>query len=486
MRHEPTRLLVTSCILFFLSSAAVAAADQEPSWIALFDGHSLAGWQASEHPDTWRVEEGCLVAHGKRSHLFYRGAVADHQFRNFELVAEVKTQEGANSGIYFHTEYQASGYPEVGYEVQINNTHRGTGNYRELKRTGSLYGVRNIYHTCAVDDQWFEVRTRVVGNRIQIWVNGYPTVDYLQPAKPQRRDTQQRRLLSSGTFALQGHDPGSQVAFRNIRVRILPDDADPLAAPRASEAGYGLPGQEVDRLAGAYIPLIDYHVHLRGGMTVEKAMDRQAVTGMNVGVLRNLGAGWPLETDEQLREFIDSVDHRPVFVGVQVNDREWHQKHAPELLKRLDFVLGDTMIMPMPTDDSPPVKLFQPDQFVIEDAEAWMQRYMAHNLRVLSEPITILANPTWLPAAVADQYDQLWTDQRMRQIIQAAIDNHVALEINANSGYPRPRFIRLAKEMGATFSFGSNNFDLTPHNMSRCLQAIGEYSLDKSNLYVAE
>ena len=455
-------------------------------WIELFDGRSLSGWRAAENPDTWRVEEGLLMADGPRSHLFYDGEVSEHEFRNFELKAEVRTSPGANSGIYFHTRYQESGWPEKGYEVQLNNSHRGSGSYRELKRTGSLYGVRNIYRSGAADETWFGIRIKVVGNRIRVWVNGYPTVDYLEPDDPPRRSSMAGRLLDRGTFALQGHDPQSRVAFRRIAVRSLPDQADPLAQPRASTAGYGIDARHMDQIAGQYTPVIDYHVHLRGGMTAEKALERQAVTGMNVGVLRNLGKGWPLERDEQLREFLDRVDHRPLFVGVQVNDRDWHTQHAPELLERLDFILADTMIMPMPTDDDPPVKLFEPDQYTIEDPEDWMKRYVRHNLRVLAEPVTILANPTWLPPAVADQYDELWTDKRMRRVIQAAIDNHVALEINARSGYPHPRFIKLAREMDASFSFGSNNFDDKHHDMSRCMEAIAKYGLSKKNLYVAE
>ena len=164
------------------------------------------------------------------------------------------------------------------------------------------------------------------------------------------------------------------------------------------------------------------------------------------------GRGWPLETDAQLKEFLDNVGGKPVFVGLQVNDRDWHTKHSGELLKQLDFVLADTMIMPMPDDDSPPVKLFEPDQFTIDNAEAWMDRYVKHNLRVLAEPITILANPTWLPPSVEDQYDQLWTDSRMRQVIQAAVANRVALEINAGSGYPRERFVRMAEQMGTSLA----------------------------------
>jgi len=454
-------------------------------WIPLFDGASLDGWRASEHHSTWRIEDRCLVADGPRSHLFYEGDVGNHDFLNFELEAEVKTHRFANSGIYFHTQYQPSGWPDKGYEIQINNSHRGSGNYRELKRTGSLYAVRNIYKPCVADGEWFRVRASVVGKRIRVWVNGHLTVDYVEPTEPLRKPRASQRVLSRGTIALQGHDPDSRVAFRSVRIRLLPDDADPFNEKRAADDGYGLKDHLMDRFAGAYIPLIDYHIHLRGGMTADKAMDRQAFTGVNSGVLRNIGKGWPIETDKQLREFIESVKGKPLFIGLQVNDRDWMDKHSPELLSRLDFVLGDTMIMPMPNDDSEPVKLWMADQYTIDDAQQWMERYVRHNLRVLAEPITVLANPTYLPPPVKDRYEELWTDERMRRIIQAAVKNHVALEINAKSGLPSERFIRMAKEMGAKFSFGTNNFDDRPTDMTRCFEAIDHYGLTKNDLYVA-
>jgi hypothetical protein len=247
---------------------------------------------------------------------------------------------------------------------------------------------------------------------------------------------------------------------------------------------YGLDRELMNRLAQQGITIVDFHVHLRGGMTVDKAVHRQAVTGIRIGVLKNVGRGWPIETDLQLRSLIDSVQGQAVFVGLQVNDRDWMEYHAPELLGRLDFVLADTMIMPMPDDDSPPVKLWLSDQYEIQDPEAWMERYLRHNLRVLAEPITILANPTYLPPAVEHLYDQLWSDDRMKTVIQAAVQNGVALEINAGSGYPRDRFIRMAKELGAKFTFGTNNFDDLPIRMDRCLKAVTQYGLTKDDLFL--
>ena len=474
--------LIASAVILCLPSTA--GADGE--WIRLFDGKSLDGWRAAASPGTWKVEDECLVAQGPRSRLFYLGPVAGHDFRNFELEVEARTEPATDSGVFIHTRYQESDSPEQGYEVQISNGQAGSPNHRALIRTGSLRGVRNIYKSCVADGEWFQVRIRVAGNRVAVWVNGLPTVDYLEPAKPARAKQHAGRVLSHGTIALEGHAPGGRVAYRSVRIRLLPADADPMAIPRASDAGYGVELSPIDRFAAADIPVIDFHVHLRGGMTVEKAIDRQAVTGVNLGVLRNIGAGWPIETDEQLREFIETARRKPVFVGLQVNDRDWYRKHSPELIRQLDFVLADTMIMPMPNDQSPPVKLWLTDGYTIDDPEAWMERYMRHNLRVLAEPITILANPTYLPPPVEKLYDRLWTDERMRKVIQAAVDNHVALEINAQSGLPHDRFIRMAKALGARFTFGANNSDDKPIAMTRCFEAISLYGLKNDEMYVPD
>jgi len=63
-------------------------------WISLFDGKTLNGWKASENKGTWQVEDGALVSKGPRSLLFYVGKVNNHNFKNFELMAEVKTTPG--------------------------------------------------------------------------------------------------------------------------------------------------------------------------------------------------------------------------------------------------------------------------------------------------------------------------------------------------------------------------------------------------------
>ena len=126
-------------------------------WIPMFDGRSLVGWKASENTASWRVADGLLAADGPRSHLFYTGPVRNGDFKNFEFKADVMSRPGCNSGIFFHTQFQQNGFPGKGFEVQIDNTYIGEGNYRENKKTGSLYAVRDIYKAFVKDDTWFQI-----------------------------------------------------------------------------------------------------------------------------------------------------------------------------------------------------------------------------------------------------------------------------------------------------------------------------------------
>src|SRR3569833_1331766 len=200
-------------------------------WMPLFDGKSLNGWKASEHEGTFKVVDGQIVAHGNRSHLFYTGAVNNADFRNFELALEIKTMPGSNSGVYFHTAFQPSGFPSAGFEVQVeNNDPAPTTGYVERKKTGSLYGVRNVYKTFAKNNEWFKLSIMVRGKRVQTRINDMLVVDYIEPDQPFQADTKFGRVINHGTFALQGHDPGSTTHFSNIRVRPLPDPAQSAAA----------------------------------------------------------------------------------------------------------------------------------------------------------------------------------------------------------------------------------------------------------------
>lgn len=221
-------------------------------------------------------------------------------------------------------------------------------------------------------------------------------------------------------------------------------------------------GAEIDPA----LELRDYHIHLRGGMTAEKAVERARKTGVKSGVLENNGREWPLNTNELLSEFISGVEavnatlpeNEKLRIGVQVNDRDWYKVIDPKVYRRLDYILADTMIMGKRPDGSDERLWLLPKDYDV-DQDEWFERYYKHCMTVVNEPIDILANVTYLPDFIADRYDELWTEERMTALIQAAIDNNVALEIQAESAFPKPKFVELALKMGAKLEFGSNNFD---------------------------
>ncbi len=197
--------------------AAGFSTHQDSEWISLFDGKTLDGWKASEHPATFSVEDGKIVVHGPRAHLFYQGPVENHDFKNFEFKAQVMTTPGSNSGMYVHTGYQEEGWPSQGYEVQVNNSHT------DWRRTGSLYGIDDVKEQYVSDNEWYTEHIIVKGKHVTVKVNDKTVVDYTEPDDLERKEGDEKRRLLSGTVALQGHDPDSKVYYKDIMVKPLED-----------------------------------------------------------------------------------------------------------------------------------------------------------------------------------------------------------------------------------------------------------------------
>lgn len=208
------RLFTITCCMLVV---AVMTEAQSNGWVSLFNGKSLKDWKVGKNASTFTVDSGMIIAHGPTAHLFYVGKVNNHDFKNFDFKADVMTTPGSNSGIYFHTAYQEEGWPSKGYEAQVNNSHT------DWRRTGSLYAVEDVKEVPAKDNEWFAYEIIVQGKRVIIRINDKTVVDYTEPADVQRPADMKGRVLSSGTFALQGHDPNSKVYFKNIRVKVLPN-----------------------------------------------------------------------------------------------------------------------------------------------------------------------------------------------------------------------------------------------------------------------
>jgi len=445
----------------------------------LFDGRSLNGWTPAESKTTWKVAGGLLVSGGPRSHLFYTGPVLNSDFRNFELEVEAKAAHGTNSGVYFHTQYENTAWPQRGFEVQICNTCTGEAGYVERKKTGSLYAVRNVYKQLVNDDEWFTMNIRVEGKRVQVRLNGTLIVDYIEPAPPAPPAGHAERVLSHGTFALQGHDETTRVAFRSIRVRPLPDQAPAVETP-VPDATF----KELIRLGAENFPVVDYHVHLKGGWTIAQALEKSRRDGIFYGIAINGGKGFPVTTDEQLLAALAPLKGQPVFLAFQGEGREWVNTFSPQVLAQFDYVFTDAMTFT--TDDGKRMRTWIPEEVgEIKDHQAFMDTIVDRIVKVVSnEPIDIYVNPTYVPDVMASEYDQLWTPQRMQRVIDAIKAHGVAVEINNRYKIPHLAFIKLAKQAGVPFTCGTNNAGLDMGRDEYCIEMIRAAGLTWKDMWV--
>ncbi len=198
-----------------------ASPEIKEGWIPMFNGKDLTGWKDSnETPGSFTVEDGVLKVGNGRSHLFYAGIDGNASFTNFEFKAKVKHMPGSNSGIYIHTKFQEKGWPDAGYECQVNST-----GHKDPKKTGGLYAVKDVLDTAPVaDGEWFDYDIKVEGKHITISINGKVTTDWTEPEgwdPATALKNMPGRKLSEGTIALQAHDPQSVVYYKDLMIRPL-------------------------------------------------------------------------------------------------------------------------------------------------------------------------------------------------------------------------------------------------------------------------
>lgn len=188
--------LILAGVLLLLPAAVFA----QDGWISMFDGKTLTGWKANEHPESWKVVDGAITGDGPASHLFWMV----RECGNCEFKAEVKLNHSGNSGMYFRTAF-GPGFPK-GYEAQVENSSP------DPQKTGSLYNFSKVLEQLIQDDTWWTQDVIANGNHIVIKVNGKTVVDFVD----------EKNTYTKGYLALQQHNPGSIVQYRNLMMRPLP------------------------------------------------------------------------------------------------------------------------------------------------------------------------------------------------------------------------------------------------------------------------
>lgn len=400
-----------------------------------------------------------------------RTLLAAGDYGNFRLTGEALTQPGAEAALLFHTD------GESGYEVVFRN-----GAIDGTRKSGSLASVRNLYRSQADDGEWFGFEVTVRGRNIVVRIDTTEVVCYTEPEHPYRSEAHARQLLGHGAIALRG--VLGEVAFRNLAVERLGaqarNEADTL--PPVDERTDG-----VIRFQQRDFPVIDYHVHLKGGLTKERAHAMSMNYGINYGVAPNAGEGGVgrmLADDGEVYAYFDEVERMPFLCGVQGEGRKWTATFSQEALGVFDYLFTDAMtIIDHKGRNS---RIYRPEEVHYDGVtkEQYIDHLVDQTVKILTnEPADIYANPTYLPDDMQADYDRYWTDARVDRVLDVLERYGIALEINARYRIPSFGIIRRAKQRGIKFTFGTNNVDADFGRLEYSLEAVEKCGLTADDIW---
>ena len=396
--------------------------------------------------------------------------------RNFEFTTKLKTSPGAE-GILAFAAPDASG-SEKGYTVKINNSDYRVGS---PQKTGSLSKIRNNFVRTATDNEWFNVAVTVNGSKIKVTVNNKTISEYNEPANVQRSGDIVGRVLSSGFITIRKTNGDGEILAAEMTILPLDD------ATKAENIAVAEPDsimKVVDMLNQQEFPLIDFHGHLKGGLTMDQACQHARDNGYNYGIAANCGLKFPVTSDSTLNAYLDGINSEPVFKVMQCECREWVTLFTPAAVARFDYIFTDAMTW---TDNKGRrLRLWIPEETFVEDEQAFMDMLVGKIEAVMAnEPVDIYVNPSFLPAKIAADYDRLWTPERMDRVVNVLKNNDVALEINARYKIPSIAFLKRAKAAGVKFTFGTNNTTNTDlGRLEYCLKAIKELGLTADDIFL--
>ncbi len=243
--------------------------------------------------------------------------------------------------------------------------------------------------------------------------------------------------------------------------------------------------KKIADLKAAGYEIVDYHGHLKGGLTMEELLEHSKETGIEYGVAFNAGLKFPITDDSTLLATLDKYKDYPVYLAMQAEGREWVDMFDMENIKKFDYVFTDAMTW---TDrKGRRMRLWIPEEVFIDDKEDFMDQLVEKIVYVMEkEPIDIYVNSTYVPDELQPEYDALWTEERMDKVINAAVANDVAIEINARYKIPSAKFIKRGKAAGVKFSLGTNNVGNELGTLDYALEMIEECDLEPGNFFKPE
>ncbi len=239
---------------------------------------------------------------------------------------------------------------------------------------------------------------------------------------------------------------------------------------------------KIDSLKNAGFDIIDLHAHLKGGLTIQDVLEHSEKSGIRYGIAANCGVGFPIQNDSALSAYYHSLKNHPVYIAMQAEGREWTRTFSSDSIALFDYVFTDAMTFTDPEGHR--TRLWMKDEVHITDPNKFMEFYVNKITEILNkEPINIYVNPTFLPEVIRDQYDELWTDERIQKVVAALKNNHIACEINARYKIPSAHFIKVAKSAGVKFTLGTNNSGADLGYLEYSLKMIDECGLKPDDFW---
>ena len=433
----------------------------------LFDGTDTKKWVTTGNVLT---ENGILTLKGNDA----QAVLKNGKYKNFELNLELRTTPGGKGFIAFHTNPSV----DKGYRVAINNDRNAPVWW---KMTGSLLSVRNLTKSFVKENDWFQMNIRVVDNFVTVAINGEPVVEYIEPANPYRIAPNQAALLSEGTFAITGNGTGD-IQIKSITVNVIQPDETSQNIPEYLAQTTDEQADDIIKLHQEDFPVLDYHVHVKGGLTNENAVQRSRRTGINYAAAPNCGIGFPITDDAGVMAFLDSMRSKPFILAMQAEGREWVTTFSPAVRNEFDYVFTDALTF---TDlKGRRTRLWIPSETWIENEQKYMDLIVNVICEVLQEPMDVYVNPCFLPPQMEDRYDEFWTEARMNKFVEAMAKSGKALEINARYKIPNKAIIQKAKAAGVKFTFGTNNAGADDLKLLEyCIQMKKECGITANDMY---
>ena len=423
---------------------------------------------------TVKVDDQLSVNAGQK--LVFSGGKED--FVNFELTGMANVGSDASAALFFHNDGA-----EKGYEVLFHN-----GPIDGTRKTGSLAAVRNLYRSLAEDGEWFPFTVAVRNKNISVKINDVDVVCYTEPESPYRIDEYKGRILGSGNFALVGYK--GVVDFKDLKVAALPPDA---INPQDTMPPMEEQDNPIIKLQQANFPVIDYHIHIKGGLTMQMAHARSMNYGINFGIGPNAygpmdnpgdgGSGKQYEYDGELMEYYDSVKDTPFLRGVQGEGRKWVYSFKKESLLAFDYLYTDGMTI---IDHKGRLtRTYRPNEVIMDiSKQAYMDMLVDKTAKILAEePADFFANAFYLPNVLSVDYDGYWTDTRIDKILDVMVSNGIALEISARYLVPSQYILQRAKDKGIKFVFGTNNGDASYYMLEYCTDMVDALGLTADDMW---